>query len=64
MQISINPPENGQVEIQLWSIELFNDREVHRVIEGPETNIANLLDQALAEVRAIMSEDATQPPPG
>jgi hypothetical protein len=54
-QISIEPPENGHVLINVWSVETLDDIDVHKSWEVPVDTVSRAMDEAL---RAILSRMA------
>jgi len=53
-QISIEPPENGEISVHAWSIETIDDVEMHEEWKSRIDGLRATLEAALSEIEVWM----------
>jgi hypothetical protein len=51
-QIAVEPPGEGTIVVNVWSIETIDDVDLHACWSVPFDGLANALDTALDQIRA------------
>ena len=58
-QISIQPPGDATVKVDVWSVETRDDRELHEDWVVPISRLQDGLEAALSRVRELLDGSAT-----